>query len=69
MKKIVLFLLFLLCGCASTNNLAERPFIIVEKVYYYTNKQVVEYVFEDRYYRKFKFYSFEKDLEIGDTLK
>jgi hypothetical protein len=68
MKKI-LFLMLFLVGCSVSNKLAHKPFVIIEKVYVYTEKDVAEYKFKDARGKLFMFYDDVKWYEVGDTIR
>ena len=57
-----------LFGCA-VNKSARRPFIITEKIYIYSEKDMAEYRFVDSTGKVFMFYDDIRYFEIGDTIK
>jgi len=68
MKKLLLILITL-SGCAVQNRYAQKPFIIMEKHYIYSDNKNAEYRFEDANGKSFMFYDDARYFNIGDTIR
>lgn len=69
MKKYLFILLIIISGCSVSNKLAQRPFVIVDKVFVYTERKIAEYRFIDSNGNKFMFYDSSDLHQIGDTIR
>ena len=62
-------IVMVLNSCSVTNKIATKPFVIVSKTYFYTDKHIIEYRFIDSSGKNFMFYDYNKSYNIGDTIR
>jgi hypothetical protein len=67
--KTLILLLLLLSGCAVQNRHAQKPFVVTEKYYIYSDNNNAEYRFVDASGKLFMYYDSVNLYEIGDTIK
>lgn len=70
MKKLaVLIITILITSCTPSFKLAVKPYVVIDKYYYYGDKHIAQYVFYDALYDKYIFYAEREYYQIGDTIK